>query len=634
MQQHRTSITTRRSRFIWLIALTVAGGAFLAQTASATPSGATVDDFVLLAENSITVGPNTIISSGDIGVRTDSGSSPEIRFNSGAQLTDPAATVFGDFVKLDSGSTVTNVHYNNLLAGPGAVTGTSTTPLDLPVVPALPTAPPANPGTTDIAVPAAGSQTIAPGAYNELTSGSGATITLSGGEYHFTSWDLGPSTTVIIDAAVDIRIADHLFTDNSFKLEPAAASGLAASDIQIAVLGTNLPGPQPGVAKLKGDITAHVLAPNGRLALTTGTATGQYIAQTITTQGGTIVHDIGSTASWEPTTLSASLAPGQSLALSTTLVLASDLAVPGISVSGSAAPLVIVEPPDPATTIPAGTTLEIPITVNAPVSTAIGTYTATFSVTDNGIAQPDALSLTVIVNPLAEAFVGLPLPSLERVMPSDVGPNYVSEEIVVRIDESAPDPEASVSALAAGVGGVVVGGVPELRSYQIQLLAPLSITALRSTVDTLETDSDVEFATVNYLLEPHALPNDPEWDSWDEASPAENNWYLEYIQAPTGWDTATGSSDVTVAILDADIDAEHEDLAPNVTIESGFRIPSPILAGHGTRTAGLACAAGNNNVGISGIAWSCGLQLYHISSIEMPSEPPPYITQFENHFLH
>ena len=102
------------------------------------------------------------------------------------------------------------------------------------------------------------------------------------------------------------------------------------------------------------------------------------------------------------------------------------------------------------------------------------------------------------------------------------------------------------------------------------------------------------------------------------------------ISAPEAWAIETGSPDVVIAIIDSGIDYTHPDLQANIWNNTD-EIPSNGIDddlngyiddvmgwefyyntsdpkddfGHGTSCAGIAAAAGNNSVGIAGVAWNC-----------------------------
>ncbi len=83
------------------------------------------------------------------------------------------------------------------------------------------------------------------------------------------------------------------------------------------------------------------------------------------------------------------------------------------------------------------------------------------------------------------------------------------------------------------------------------------------------------------------------------------------------WDITTGSSSVTVGVLDTGIDGSHPDLVNRINTslcrdftgvdENGTAVTPTDESGHGTQVAGLIGAQGNNSIGVSGVCWNVRL---------------------------
>lgn len=145
---------------------------------------------------------------------------------------------------------------------------------------------------------------------------------------------------------------------------------------------------------------------------------------------------------------------------------------------------------------------------------------------------------------------------------------------------------------------------------------------LTSQIRKFSQQSEVEAAQPNFYYHLLAVPNDPLW-------PNSGLWGMSKISAPQAWDIFTGSSSVVVADIDTGARYTHEDLAPNMWVNTGeipgngfdddgngfaddyygydffFNDPDPLDEhGHGTHTAGTIGAAGNNALGVAGVNWN------------------------------
>ena len=125
----------------------------------------------------------------------------------------------------------------------------------------------------------------------------------------------------------------------------------------------------------------------------------------------------------------------------------------------------------------------------------------------------------------------------------------------------------------------------------------------------------------NYVRYVDAVPPD------DPGLPLQ--WGVADVRAGDAWQSTTGSSDVVVASIDTGVDVLHPDLAANMWhnpgevpgngvdddgngyvddvygIDTAYNDSLPMDDyGHGTHTAGVMAAAGDNALGVAGLGWS------------------------------
>jgi len=169
---------------------------------------------------------------------------------------------------------------------------------------------------------------------------------------------------------------------------------------------------------------------------------------------------------------------------------------------------------------------------------------------------------------------------------------------------------------------------PDISLQKIYRIKFTKWTKINHLIADLMKLGFLEYAEKAPLYRVNHIPND---------YTAAYQWSLAKIKAPQAWDFSTGSSSVSVAIVDNGVALNHVDLLLNIHINSG-EIPGNSLdedlngypddirgydvadndndpappAGtnnssyfvHGTVCAGIASAATNNGVGISSIGYS------------------------------
>ena len=244
--------------------------------------------YAVFAQEGVAFEQNSAVVRGDVGVNGQSAgpflrNNVEASFSQNSAMQDPTSRVLADSIVVDNNGVIYNPSYNDL-TGKGTVNGVRTTPLALPLRSGLPALPTIAAGTQAVTVN--GSQTLAPGSYGTLTVNQGATLILSGGLYHFASWNVGQGAKVHFQAPSEVRIAGALVVNANGYVGPTpGVTNLDANSIIIHVAGTDgqsNPGNFPKAATLEQNVTvsAYVLAPNGLLNLRqNGVATGTFIGK-------------------------------------------------------------------------------------------------------------------------------------------------------------------------------------------------------------------------------------------------------------------------------------------------------------------------------------------------------------------
>jgi subtilisin family serine protease len=106
------------------------------------------------------------------------------------------------------------------------------------------------------------------------------------------------------------------------------------------------------------------------------------------------------------------------------------------------------------------------------------------------------------------------------------------------------------------------------------------------------------------------IPDDP-WNL--------DEWALLEIAAPSPWAITSGSSAITIAIIDTGVDASHEDLAlkliPGRNIYDNNSDTSDVF-GHGAKVAGASAASSNNAMGVASVAWGCRVMAVRVSAAD------------------
>ncbi|MGI8750276.1 MAG: S8 family serine peptidase [Thermoleophilaceae bacterium] len=145
----------------------------------------------------------------------------------------------------------------------------------------------------------------------------------------------------------------------------------------------------------------------------------------------------------------------------------------------------------------------------------------------------------------------------------------------------------------------------------------LSIATVRGgsgALARLRRDTAVRSVSVEWERDLRRMPNDPalstpETRDTDGVAPGTPiQWALVRQGFPSAWGVTTGQGAI-VGAVDSGVDGSIADMSGKIASADavGTSAPTSDPDGHGTHTAGLACAATDNAVGIAGAGWGCRL---------------------------
>jgi len=201
-------------------------------------------------------------------------------------------------------------------------------------------------------------------------------------------------------------------------------------------------------------------------------------------------------------------------------------------------------------------------------------------------------------------------------------PQYDPGVLLILVDDINTTQRGEIIASAHSSIGATIK-----KEYSHEGLPGLQLISLPSEMNVSQATlyyskiPGVRFAEPDYYRYNDKIPNDPEfWRQWgllNSGLPYKENiipgTYGADIKASEGWNISTGDNCI-VAILDTGVDYLHPDLRTNIWNDSGNDIHGydaitgildPMdLDSHGTHSAGIIGAIGNNEIGVSGVNWN------------------------------
>lgn len=217
---------------------------------------------------------------------------------------------------------------------------------------------------------------------------------------------------------------------------------------------------------------------------------------------------------------------------------------------------------------------------------------------------------------------------------------YIPDQIIVQFtDESSTNKKLQIQVYdrISDQTGVNIQIVDESKITEgLNLVEVGNYSDLYSIIKIFRDQPEILYADNNYIRTLQKTPNDPYYENiWGLNNTGGTDNYGNTgkngadIKAQQAWDINTGSDTVIVAVVDTGVDITHPDLAGNIWTNPG-EIPNNGIDddnngfiddangwnfynnnndvsdadGHGTHCAGTIGAVGNNNLGVTGVAWN------------------------------
>lgn len=187
------------------------------------------------------------------------------------------------------------------------------------------------------------------------------------------------------------------------------------------------------------------------------------------------------------------------------------------------------------------------------------------------------------------------LAQIDQTAPEPVDPNEPTEQIIVQYK-----PSSNLRTLDAKLDAVQAVEKDEIPAFRMKVLK-VPKSKRDKILSQLNADPLVQAAAPDHKI--YALdtkPNDPEYAQ---------QWFWPKVGMETAWDTAKGSSDIVIAVIDSGLNYAHEDLAniavPGYDFIDNDSDPTFSVNNHGTAVSGILAANSNNGKGVAGGCWNC-----------------------------
>jgi thermitase len=209
-----------------------------------------------------------------------------------------------------------------------------------------------------------------------------------------------------------------------------------------------------------------------------------------------------------------------------------------------------------------------------------------------------SILLSLLLAALVHAFVD----SAVADSPHGHAPGGQDDELLVGLHGGVSESDADDA--HRKVGARKIAKVHGLNVHRVAVSAGW----LEATEEALARDPRIKFVERNRAVSPDFVVSDPSFAS---------QWHLAKIAAPKAWDLAPGATGIVVAVVDSGVDGAHPDLSSRMVPGYNFysnNTNTSDVHGHGTWVAGTVAAAGNNTIGVAGVAWQAKVMPIRVSN--------------------
>ena len=181
--------------------------------------------------------------------------------------------------------------------------------------------------------------------------------------------------------------------------------------------------------------------------------------------------------------------------------------------------------------------------------------------------------------------------------------------------------KASVARSSSALGAVASRTGVRRAGRGVPRLGVATVRGSAAAITRLRRDPAVRSVSVEWERDLRRVPNDPALSTAETefttgvppGTPIQ--WALARQGFPRAWDVATGAGAI-VGALDTGVDGGNPEFAGKIASADAVGTSSPLTDedGHGSHTAGLACAGTDNGIGLAGAGFGCRLAVVKLGT--------------------